>query len=44
MMTEVREIVLPGEVLGDVKEARASYGTFVEDDKIIFNWDENFLL
>jgi len=34
-MVEVREIVVPGEVLGDVKEARASHGTFVEDDKII---------
>ncbi len=35
MMTEVREIVLPGEVLGNTKEIRASYGTFVEDDNII---------
>ena len=34
-MVEVREIVLPGEVLGDTKEMKASYGTFVEDGKII---------
>jgi exosome complex component RRP4 len=35
MMTETREIVLPGEVLVDVKEGRPGHGTFVEDGKII---------
>ncbi|KYK35672.1 MAG: hypothetical protein AYK18_02805 [Theionarchaea archaeon DG-70] len=35
MMTEVREIVIPGEILGKIKEAKASYGTFVEGDEII---------
>jgi len=35
MMTEIREIVIPGEVLGDTKEKRSGYGTFVEDGKII---------
>lgn len=34
-MKEKREIVLPGQVLGNVRENRASYGTFVEDEKII---------
>jgi exosome complex component RRP4 len=34
-MTEKREIVIPGEVLGDAKEKKASYGTFIEDGKII---------
>ena len=35
MMTETREIVLPGEVLVDVKDGRLGHGTFVEDGKII---------
>ena len=35
MMNEVRDIVVPGEVLGDAKEKRIGYGTFVEDGKII---------
>ena len=34
-MEEVREIVIPGELLGDAKEKRAGYGTFIEDGKII---------
>ena len=35
MMTEMRKIVVPGEVLGDVKEKNSGYGTFSEDGKII---------
>ncbi len=35
MMTEMRKIVVPGEVLGDVKEKKSGYGTFSEDGKII---------
>jgi len=35
MMTETREIVLPGEVLADAKEGRPGHGTFMEDGKII---------
>jgi len=35
MMTEIRKIVLPGEVLGDLKENKPSYGTFEENGKII---------
>lgn len=35
MMEEVRDIVIPGEILGDAKEKRAGYGTFIEDGKII---------
>ena len=34
-MIETREIVLPGEILVDVKEGRPGHGTFVEDGKII---------
>jgi len=34
-MTEIRKIVLPGEVLGDLKENKPSYGTFEENGKII---------
>jgi len=34
-MTEMRKIVVPGEVLGDVKEKNSGYGTFSEDGKII---------
>ncbi len=34
-MTEKREIVIPGEVLGNIKEKKASYGTFIENGKII---------
>jgi exosome complex component RRP4 len=34
-MVETREIVIPGEILGDEKKKRPSYGTFVEDGKII---------
>jgi len=35
MMTETRDIVIPGEVLGDMKERKSGYGTFSEDGKII---------
>jgi len=35
MMVETREIVLPGEVLADVKDGRPGHGTFVEDSKMI---------
>jgi exosome complex component RRP4 len=35
MMVETREIVIPGEVLGDTKEKKSGYGTFSEDGKII---------
>jgi exosome complex component RRP4 len=35
MMTETRNIVIPGEILGETKEKKASYGTFIEDGKII---------
>jgi exosome complex component RRP4 len=35
MMEEIRDISIPGEVLGDAKEKRAGYGTFIEDGKII---------
>jgi exosome complex component RRP4 len=35
MMAETREIVIPGEVLCDAKEKKPSYGTFIEDGKII---------
>ena len=35
MMTETREIVIPGEILGDVKEKKSGYGTFLENGKII---------
>jgi len=35
MMVETRKIVIPGEVLGDVKERKSGYGTFSEDGKII---------
>lgn len=35
MIKEVREIVIPGEVIGDEKENRAGYGTYVEEGKII---------
>ena len=35
MMNEVRDRVTPGEVLGDAKEKRIGYGTFVEEGKII---------
>ncbi len=34
-MAKIREIALPGQVLGTTKEFREGYGTFVEDDKII---------
>jgi exosome complex component RRP4 len=34
-MAETREIVIPGEVLGDTKEKKSGYGTFSEDGKII---------
>lgn len=34
-MEEIRDISIPGEVLGDAKEKRAGYGTFIEDGKII---------
>jgi len=34
-MTETRDIVIPGEVLGDMKERKSGYGTFSEDGKII---------
>jgi exosome complex component RRP4 len=34
-MKKVRKIVLPGEIIGDAKEKRSSYGTFEEDGKII---------
>ena len=34
-MNEVRDIVIPGEIIGDAKEKRAGYGTFIEDGKII---------
>jgi len=34
-MIETREIVLPGEILADVKEGRPGHGTFIEDGKII---------
>jgi len=35
MMVKTRDIVTPGEVLGDVKEKKSGYGTFSEDGKII---------
>jgi len=35
MMTKIREIVIPGEILGESKGARAGYGTYTEDGKII---------
>jgi len=34
-MTETRDIVIPGEILGDLKEKKSGYGTFSEDEKII---------
>ena len=34
-MSQVRKIVLSGEVMGDLKKQRSSYGTFEEDGKII---------
>jgi len=34
-MLKTRDIVTPGEVLGDVKEKKSGYGTFSEDGKII---------
>ena len=35
MMSKTREIVLPGEILGNSKDHRSGYGTFVEDGKLI---------
>jgi exosome complex component RRP4 len=35
MMTEVRKIVLAGEVIGDTKKNKYGFGTFEEDGKII---------
>lgn len=35
MMVKTRDIVTPGEVLGDVKEKKSGYGTFSENGKII---------
>ncbi len=35
MINEIRDIVIPGEIIGDAKEKRAGYGTFIEDGKII---------
>jgi len=35
MMEETREIVIPGEILGDAKENKSSHGTYIEDGKII---------
>jgi len=35
MMVKTRNIVVPGEVLGDLKEKKSGYGTFSEDGKII---------
>lgn len=35
MMKEVREIVIPGEIVGESKDFRSSYGTLEEDGKII---------
>jgi exosome complex component RRP4 len=34
-MKEAREIVIPGEIMGDVKENKSSHGTYVDDEKII---------
>jgi exosome complex component RRP4 len=34
MAQESREIVIPSQLLGDVKEKRAGRGTFVENGKI----------
>jgi len=34
-MVKTRNIVIPGEVLGDLKEKKSGYGTFSEDGKII---------
>ncbi|MHA1860427.1 MAG: exosome complex RNA-binding protein Rrp4, partial [Candidatus Asgardarchaeia archaeon] len=34
-MPKSREIVIPGEVVGSTKTGRASYGTYVDGDKII---------
>lgn len=34
-MTKTRDIVIPGEILGDVKEKKSGYGTFSENGKII---------
>jgi len=34
-MVKTRDIVIPGEILGDVKEKKSGYGTFSEDGKII---------
>ena len=35
MMDKVRDIVIPGEDIGDTKTDRSGYGTFEEDGKII---------
>ena len=35
MPKKVREIALPGEVLGSTKELKGGAGTFIEDDKVI---------
>jgi exosome complex component RRP4 len=35
MMTKTRDIVIPGEIIGDVKEKKSGYGTFSEDGKIV---------
>jgi len=35
MMVKTRDVVIPGEILGDVKDKKAGYGTFSEDGKII---------
>jgi len=34
-MVETREIVIPGEIVGDAKENKSSHGTYIEDGKII---------
>ena len=34
-MVKTRDIVIPGEILGDLKEKKSGYGTFSEDGKII---------
>ena len=35
MMSKTRDIVIPGDVIGDLKEKKSGYGTFFEDGKII---------
>ena len=34
-MTETRDIVIPGDIIGDLKEKKSGYGTFSEEGKII---------